>query len=100
MTKPHIPEQQRTETYRGDKLLVIAQSQPNGRWTWAYVAGEHQCPYNRAKDDGDDRKCAQTYVGAPPCWLRGPAAAANASGLEGFHLRSRKQTESNLMVAR
>jgi hypothetical protein len=40
MTKPHIPEQQqRAETYRGVKLLVIAQSQPNGRWTWAYVAG-------------------------------------------------------------
>ena len=43
MTNPHIPEQQqRTETYRGVKLLVIAQSQPNGRWTWAYVAGDYQ----------------------------------------------------------
>ena len=38
MAKPHIPEQQsRSETYRSVELLVIAQSEPNGRWTLAYV---------------------------------------------------------------
>jgi hypothetical protein len=43
MAKPHVPEQHtRTATYRGVELLVMAQSEPNGRWTWAYVAGEYQ----------------------------------------------------------
>ncbi len=42
MPRPHIPEQQsRSETYRGVELNVWDR-EPNGRWTWAYVAGEYQ----------------------------------------------------------
>jgi len=43
MARPHIPQQQsRAETHRGVEVNVWAYREPNGHWTWAYVAGEYQ----------------------------------------------------------